>query len=170
VEFVQARIKFKDDDEPNIVSITKQQFHNLSELPIVEECEIIDVVPKPVIDKTKSKEKALIIEDNQAISESFSILLEHLGLNVIGIGSNGMKGLKLYICHNPDITFTDISMPEFDGFYGIKGIKTIDPDAKIVAITAEESIETKKKLEEFGVSQIIQKPFSIKDIQQVLNK
>ena len=113
-EFVRVRIKFKDDDGPNIVSITKQQFRNLSDLPIVEECEIIDVVPKPVIDKTESKEKALVIEDNQAISESFSDLLDHLGLNVIGIGSNGMKGLKLYICHGASKGSAPDSGPRLD--------------------------------------------------------
>ena len=67
-KLVRVRVKFKDDDKPNIVSVTKQQFHNLSDLSIVEECTIINPTSKPIT-KTKSQEKALVIDDDSAHSQ-----------------------------------------------------------------------------------------------------
>jgi len=42
---VRARVKFKDDDKSNIISLTKEQFLNLARVPIVEKCEMIDSIP-----------------------------------------------------------------------------------------------------------------------------
>ncbi len=42
---VRVRIKFKDENKSNIISLTKEQFLNLAEVPIVEKCEMIGSMP-----------------------------------------------------------------------------------------------------------------------------
>ena len=42
---VRVRIKFKDENKSNIISLTKEQFLNLAKVPIVEKCEMIDSMP-----------------------------------------------------------------------------------------------------------------------------
>jgi len=59
-------------------------------------------------------------------------------------------------------------MPKTDGFYAIKKIREIDPTAKVVAVTANLTLETGRKLEELKISAIIYKPFSIPEIKQAL--
>jgi len=42
---VRVRIKFKDENKFNIISLTKERFLNLAKVPIVEKCEMIDSMP-----------------------------------------------------------------------------------------------------------------------------
>jgi len=109
-----------------------------------------------------------VIDDDSGIAEMFSELLELMGLDVLAHGHNGDEAISLYMKYRPEMIFTDIMMPGFDGFYGIEKIKEIDPDAKIVAITADISLETERRLNKLNVTAIIYKPFDQNEIKQVL--
>ena len=113
---------------------------------------------------------AVIVDDDESITEVFNELLQSIGLNIVGIGFNGNDAVNLYKKLLPDIVFTDIMMPETDGFYAIEKIRELNPDAKIVAVTADLSRETDEKLNKMKVTSIIHKPFDIQDIKKLLNK
>jgi len=110
----------------------------------------------------------IVIDDDAGIAEMFSELLELMGLEVLACGHNGNEAILLYMKHRPEIIFTDIMMPDFDGFYGILKIKEFDPDAKIVAITADVSLETEQRLNKLNIAAVIYKPFDQSEIKQVL--
>lgn len=110
----------------------------------------------------------IIIDDDLNTTKVFADLLELIGLEVLAIGHDGNDAISLYMKHRPEIVFTDIMMPNRDGFYGIKKIKEFDPTAKIVAITADVSPETELKLQELNITAIICKPFDKREIKQVL--
>jgi CheY-like chemotaxis protein len=59
-------------------------------------------------------------------------------------------------------------MPKTDGFYAIEKIREIDPTSKIVAVTANLTLEADQKLKELKISAIIHKPFSTQEIKQAL--
>ncbi|MGH2611661.1 MAG: response regulator [Rhabdochlamydiaceae bacterium] len=61
-------------------------------------------------------------------------------------------------------------MPKTDGFYAIAKIRKIDPTAKIVAVTANLTLETDEKLKNLKINAIIHKPFGIHEIKQVLEQ
>jgi len=110
----------------------------------------------------------IVIDDDVGIAEMFSELLELMGLEVLACGHNGNEAISLYMKHRPEIIFTDVMMPDFDGFYGIEKIKEFDPDAKIVAITADVSLETERRLNKLNIAAVIYKPFDQSEIKQVL--
>lgn len=110
----------------------------------------------------------VVIDDDKNIVKVFSELLELMGLDVLAQGHNGDDAVSLYMKHRPDIIFTDIMMPHKDGFYGIEKIREFDPEAKIVAITADISSETDQRLHELNITAIIYKPFTYDEIKQVL--
>jgi len=110
----------------------------------------------------------IVVDDDKGINTVFSEILTMIGLEVVGNGSNGKDAISLYKEHRPDIVFTDIMMPGYDGIFGIKGIKEINPDAKIIAVTGDITLETENTLALLGVSATIYKPFDIKDIKQTL--
>jgi len=97
-----------------------------------------------------------------------SDLLNMLGVRVVGQGYNGSDAVKLYKELNPDIVFTDIIMPETDGFYALEKIREYDPNAKVVAVTVDMTSETTTRLEALKVSAIVYKPFDITKIKQAL--
>ncbi len=110
----------------------------------------------------------IVIDDDYNITKVFSDVLEIMGLNILACGYNGKEAAELYEKHCPDLVFTDIMMPGYDGFYGIEKIKKFDPDAKIVVITADASYEAYQKLEDLNVTAIICKPFDQSEIKKVL--
>ncbi|MFB5605848.1 MAG: response regulator [Nitrosarchaeum sp.] len=112
----------------------------------------------------------IVIDDDLHIVQVFSDILELIGLEVLAQGYDGKDAVELYIEHRPEIIFTDIMMPRYDGFYGIEKIKEFDSDAKIVAVTADVSSETEQRLDEFNVTAVIYKPFDIQKIKQVLTQ
>lgn len=114
------------------------------------------------------KPTAILVDDEESITQVFKDVLEVIGINVVGIGYNGKDAEELYKKHNPDVVFTDIMMPETDGFYAIKKIKQINPEARIVAVTADLSNETTEKLQKMEISALIHKPFDIQHIKKLL--
>lgn len=111
---------------------------------------------------------AVLVDDEESITEVFKDVLEVIGIDVVGVGYNGKDAEELYKKYNPDVVFTDIMMPETDGFYAIKKIREINPEAKIIAVTADLSNETTQKLQEIEISALIHKPFDIQHIKKLL--
>ena len=110
----------------------------------------------------------IVIDDDLNTTKVFSDLLELMGLDVLAIGHDGDDAISLYVKYRPELVFTDIMMPNVDGFYGIKKIREFDPNAKIVAVTADVSEDTEKQLRELRITAIICKPFDQREIKQVL--
>lgn len=111
---------------------------------------------------------ALVIEDDSDMKAVFVEILQMYNISVIGTGSNGKEAAELYGRLHPDIVFMDILMPEYDGFDGIKAIKKIDPDAKIVIVTG--AVLDPKKIPFTNTTQMVQKPVGMESIISAVNK
>ena len=109
-------------------------------------------------------QSVIVIDDDEDTVRLFSEFLEENGVVVIGQGYDGVSAVNLFQQKKPDVVLIDLNMPNGSGFYAIKKIQALDPNAKIIAITADGSSSTEKKLEKLQVP-MIQKPF---DMQQVL--
>ncbi len=59
--------------------------------------------------------KVLVIDDYEKMRKKLCAILEGLGIT-ISEASNGMKGLRKLGREKFDVVFTDIVMPEMDGF------------------------------------------------------
>lgn len=110
----------------------------------------------------------IVIDDDEDIVQVFSYLLEQKHVKVVGKGYSGKDAVELYEKENPDIVFLDVMMPDGNGFYAIKKIKEINPNAKIVAVTADDRSLTQERLEELDMYAIVHKPFDMKKIMQII--
>ena len=108
--------------------------------------------------------KAIIIDDEVDSAEVFAEFLKLKDIDVAGLGKNGKEGVELYQKHKPDVVFLDLVMPQYDGFYALEEIKKINPDARVIIITAFLTDMMRKKLNNFGVEDVFQKPYSVKEI------
>jgi len=68
----------------------------------------------------------------------------------------------------------DIAMPKKHGIDAIREIRQMDPDARIIGVTALYSPEKKREVLKAGASCLIIKPFNVSDlirgIENLLNK
>ena len=111
---------------------------------------------------------AIVIDDDRVSNQLFIDVLRMIGVKVLASGSDGKDSIRLYKKYNPDIVFTDIMMPETDGFYALEEIRKFDPHAKVVAVTADFTNESATRLKELNISAVVYKPFDIQDIKRVL--
>ncbi len=107
---------------------------------------------------------AVIVDDDFDTVEVFSEFLSLQNIDVLGKAYNGLDGIKLFEEKQPDIIFSDLWMPEYDGFYLITELRKKYKEAKIIMVTADLTQETEKKLKECDVNAVIFKPFKINQI------
>ncbi len=111
---------------------------------------------------------AIVIDDDTTSVHLFRDVLEMIGVTVLASGYDGKAAVRLDERYSPDIVFTDIMMPENDGFYALKEIRKLDPHAKVVAVTADCTNESATRLKELNISAVVYKPYDIQDIKKVL--
>jgi len=106
--------------------------------------------------------KVIVIDDDDDLRESFSMLLSLNEFQVLATGKDGKEAIELYQKLKPDFIFLDYNMPNFDGMYALKEIRRIDPKSKIIIITG--TCENHKIFLEKGAIAIFSKPVVPKEI------
>ena len=114
--------------------------------------------------------KVIVIDDDVDTVEVFCEYLEIKDITVVGRGYNGKTAVELYEKLRPDIALLDVMMPEYDGFYGIENIKKINPDAKVIMVTADLTYDTEKRLKALDASAVIYKPYEIDRVMEIIHK
>ena len=111
---------------------------------------------------------AIVVDDDRVSTRLFRDVLRMIGVDVLASGYDGKDAVRLYEKYRPNIVFTDIMMPENDGFYALEEIRKLDPHAKVVAVTADFTNESATRLKELNITAVIYKPYDIQDIKRVL--
>jgi CheY-like chemotaxis protein len=111
----------------------------------------------------------IVIDDDSDTVEVFCEYLELKGIMVLDRGYNGRDAVELYEKLMPDIVLLDIMMPEYDGFYALENIKKINPDAKVIMVTADLTYDEKRMMA-FNASAVIYKPYEIDRVIETIHK
>ncbi len=112
----------------------------------------------------------IVVDDDQDTVEVFCEYLNIKGLDVIGKGYDGNEAVELYEKLKPDILLCDVMMPNHDGFYALKKIRSIDPNAKVIMVTADMTSDTEEKLKELNATALVYKPYEIDSIIETIDK
>lgn len=115
--------------------------------------------------------RILLVEDNEAIRENTSELLELENYEVL-TAQNGQEGLEVAIRELPDLIICDIMMPEMDGYHLLKALRNQESlvNTPFIFFTASaEKSEIEKGLE-MGANDYIVKPFDADDLMQIMAK
>lgn len=105
----------------------------------------------------------IVVDDDEDTVRLFSEFLEENNIKVIGNGFDGISAVKLFKETKPDVVLIDLNMPNGSGFYAIKKIHEINPNAHIIAVSADGSFATEEKLEKLQIP-LIQKPFKMDQV------
>jgi len=112
--------------------------------------------------------KCIVIDDNLDIVDVFCELLDMIGLDVVAKGTDGMQAVELYEKHHPDLIFVDLLMPRYDGFYALENIRKTDPNAKIIVVTGDLTMNEYDLLNSHNATAVIYKPFDMSKVTQVM--
>jgi len=111
----------------------------------------------------------LFAEDHQELRESTAEILKNFFRNVDAV-DDGDKALELYKNSEYNIVLTDIKMPNLDGIELTKKIYEINPQQRIIILSAHDESKHLIPLINLGVSQFIKKPIDYQELMEALLK
>jgi len=121
--------------------------------------------------------KVLIVDDALFMRKMLADILVKEGFTICGEAENGKEAVEKYKQLKPDLVTMDIVMPkmeEVDGIAAVKEIMKIDPQAKIVMVSAMGQHALVVEAIQAGAKDFIVKPFQpsrvIEAIKRVLGQ
>ena len=106
----------------------------------------------------KIKDKVLIVEDEQSISNFISMILTANGYDTIVVRS-GEEALTMISSHCPDLIVLDLMLPGIDGFEICKKIREVK-NIPIIMVSAKKDDIDKIRGLGLGADDYVTKPFS----------
>lgn len=106
--------------------------------------------------------KVLIVDDALFMRRMLADILKKEGIEVCGEAENGKESIEKYKQLKPDLVTMDIVMPkmdEIDGVVAVKEILKIDPQAKIIMVSAMGQHSLVVEAIQAGAKDFVTKPF-----------
>ena len=104
-----------------------------------------------------TKQKVLIVEDDDAIATMYSMKLE-LSKFDVKRAANGHEGIELIDSFHPDIVLLDLMMPVMSGVETLEHLRDNDQlnkDFKLLILSNMGDIDIAEKIKDFGVHDFI---------------
>ncbi|WP_342434705.1 response regulator [Paenibacillus sp. FSL H7-0442] len=115
------------------------------------------------------KKKVLIVDDQNGIR---ILLMEVFGSEGYETfqAANGKFALEIVEKEPPDLVLLDMKIPGMDGLEILKHLKTMNPDIKVIMMTAYGELDMIKEATELGALMHFTKPFDIDEMRIAVNK
>ncbi len=121
------------------------------------------------ISNIKSDIKILIVEDNKMNQKVIGTMLKTLGYS-FDFADDGYAGFIAAKNKKYDLIFMDLILPEMSGFDSARKILAIDKTVLIVAFTADNMPDAKRKAELSGIKEFIAKPVRLEELKKLFTK
>ena len=113
------------------------------------------------------KPSVLVVEDEKVMRTILRSLLEDAGYDVF-TSDSAENALQVFSEHGIAVTLTDIKMSGSDGLELLGQIKSIDPEAIVIIMTAFSSVESAVAALRKGAYDYVTKPFVNEDLLQTI--
>lgn len=111
----------------------------------------------------------LVVDDNEDLLETFSMILKRRGFNV-DTAENGVSAVDKFKSGHFDVTLMDIVMPEMNGVEALKKIREINPDARVILMTAYSEDALMRMALDEGARGVIHKPIRIDRVIELIRE
>jgi two-component system chemotaxis response regulator CheY len=117
--------------------------------------------------------KVLVVDDALFMRKMLIDILKKEGFEVCGEAENGKDAIEQYRQLKPDLVTMDIVMPkmdEIDGIGAVREIMKIDPQAKIIMVSAMGQHVLVVEAIQAGAKDFITKPFQPSRVTEALKR
>jgi len=110
------------------------------------------------------------VDDSRMVLEAYRSNLYELGFEPV-LFTSPRDALNWLQEEKPDLLFTDLNMPEFDGIELIRNVRSIysEKDLPVVLVTSQGEGDSGEEAYNAGADEILMKPFNSEDLQGILN-
>lgn len=114
--------------------------------------------------------RILIVDDVAFMRMMLKDILTKNGFEVVAEAADGVQAVEKYVETKPDLVTMDITMPEMDGIMALKEIRRIDPDAKVIMVSAMGQQAMVIDAIQAGAKDFIVKPFQADRVLEAVTK
>ena len=114
--------------------------------------------------------RLLIVDDAMFMRKLIRGVAIEAGWEVAGEAANGEEATALYAQLKPDLVTMDLVMPVMGGLEALRQIRTLDPQAKVVVVTALDQKQALMESIRDGAIDFIVKPFERERVRNLLSK
>ena len=111
----------------------------------------------------------LVIDDEMGILDTIRILLKSEGF-IPYTALGGKKGLEQIAALKPDLIITDVRMPDVTGLDILASVRAHDPEAVVILMTAQASLQSAIGAVNNGAFYYIQKPFRNEELVAIVRR
>jgi DNA-binding NarL/FixJ family response regulator len=101
--------------------------------------------------------RVLIADDEAHIRALLGMIVSQLGGEVVALAADGEDAIRLYEQQRPDLSLLDINMPKLNGDVVMARIMKMNPDALVVMLTAQDSVDSVRQCIDLGARNYILK-------------
>lgn len=112
--------------------------------------------------------KILVVDDEPSFCELVREFLQTSGYDVI-LAFSGEEALQAYQLNQPQMVLLDVRMPGMDGLETLLELKTLDPGAMVIMLTAVSEEEIADKAKAIGAFNYLTKPIKPNYLLKFLN-
>ena len=116
------------------------------------------------------KQRLLIVDDSSVMRRTIEKNLANYDLEIIGQAANGVEAVQMVMQEKPEVVTLDITMPEMDGIACLQEILKINPDTKVMIITALADKLTGLIALDKGARGFMYKPVNADDLAKAFDK
>ena len=114
--------------------------------------------------------RLLVVDDAMLMRRMIRDVAIGAGWEVVGEAKDGREGVALFDQLRPDLVTMDVVMPKLSGLEALRQIRSADPDAQVVMVTALDQKQTLMESIRDGAIDFIVKPFDRERLVSLLNK
>ena len=114
--------------------------------------------------------RLLIVDDALFMRRLIAGVARDAGWDVVGEAADGERGVAMYAELRPDLTTMDLVMPVMGGLEALGRIRDLDPEARVVVVTAVDQKSSVLEAIRLGALDFIVKPFDRERVESLLRK
>jgi DNA-binding NtrC family response regulator len=122
-----------------------------------------------VLETNLKTHKILVVDDERGARMALEVPLRMSGYDVTA-ATGGREAISLGQGKRFDVVLTDIYMPDITGLEVVREFRRFSPDTKIIAVTAQGSLEIAMQAVEEGAFDFIAKPFNIDEVLSIVSR
>jgi DNA-binding response OmpR family regulator len=109
----------------------------------------------------------LLVDDDPDLAEGLEIVLQLEDMRVERAAS-GEQGLAKFRRGGIDVSLVDVKLPGMSGTECLREFRAIEPDAKVLMMTAYVAQDSREAALEAGALDLLHKPLNIEEVMDML--
>ncbi len=116
--------------------------------------------------------RVLVVDDQLAVRDVIGDMVQFSGHDVVGKANDGIEAVEQARRLRPDVVIMDVVMPQASGIEAMRMILAEKTAAGVLLMSGEYRSHgmTKEELLRAGAAAFLEKPFSLNDLAQSLEK